>query len=432
MAGDGLASRLHLVWGSIVSPGPRRPLTLSAAVEKRLEELEADGRAPTTVRAVARCATVYQEFLVETGVVLGVAEPLLADVLTREHARDFVIWLRKRPAINPLSGTAKLPSASTVRAYASELKTLAKFCVRWDLLDVDPLVRLQLPKARQKTIERYTDAEVQRLLNVIEDRGRPNRLRNRAILYFLLDTGVRADELCSLHREAVDTGNGRAKVLGKGNKERWVYFSRTTARTLDDQLRGLGRERPVFATNRGPLTRDNLYQMITAWGWAGDVPNPTVHRFRHTFACRFLREHPGQIHQLQILLGHTTLDMVLRYAKLVDGERPTGGLSPVESILGPGFDRAPRADRPAAPWGDAPAAGARHAPTGRREPDRPTPLRAEALSDEDLWAELTARPEVMDRMMEHFMTVADGRYARTAPGLEDGQRVAGPRRRKFR
>src|SRR4030095_2183437 len=287
-----------------------------------------------TIRCSALVQDRYVEFLTATAVIAPHSDPLLADVVTLDNARAFVIWLRHRPTRNDLTGTVRRLSERSVRGYASEFRTFVRECVKEGFARPDLLLRFVLPKAASKTITSYTDEDIRGMLRVLE--ARPNRLRNRAIFLLLLDTGVRASELCGLVREDIDLGNRRGKVLGKGGKERWVYFDTGSANALADHLAYVGRGRRVFTSNRGtPLHRDQLYQMVRAWGATAGVSGASVRRVRHTMACAFLRTNPGELYHLQLLLGHQSLEMTHRYARVVEAERRVAGAGPVEQILGP-------------------------------------------------------------------------------------------------
>lgn len=144
----------------------------------------------------------------------------------------------------------------------------------------------------------------------------PEGPRLKTTLLLLLDTGIRASEFCNLKVKDVDLRNQNIFVLGKGRKERqipispriaqalWTYFSDRKDMTINSF---------AFCSERGlQLRRDNLLKSIYRLGARAGVQDPTIHRFRHTFAINFLRN-GGDIYTLQRILGHSTLDMVKRY-----------------------------------------------------------------------------------------------------------------------
>ena len=166
-----------------------------------------------------------------------------------------------------------------------------------------------------------------------------------AIILLLLDTGIRCTELCELTIDKVDLASGSARVRSKGRmnrgegKERLVRFSGTTSRALRRYLSERGaldpkhRKAPLF-TDRDdrPFHRKYLAKHLLRLGQRAGVTNVHAHRFRHTFAIRYLKN-GGDIYTLQDLLGHTSLEMVRRYLHIaqVDVEDAHRRASPVEN-----------------------------------------------------------------------------------------------------
>lgn len=147
---------------------------------------------------------------------------------------------------------------------------------------------------------------------------RPTRLRDRAIILFLVDTGVRASELCDLKIGDVDMEEGAVQIRrGKGEKARTVYIGAVTREAL---WRYLSKRKfkeaddPLFTTaKRGPMDRAALRKMLIATGMRAEITERVhPHRLRHTFAITYLRN-GGDIFTLQRILGHSSLDMVRRY-----------------------------------------------------------------------------------------------------------------------
>jgi integrase/recombinase XerD len=126
-------------------------------------------------------------------------------------------------------------------------------------------------------------------------------------------------------------------VTGKGSKERHCYLGATTRRSLWRYLveRGSNPEEPLFTTQIGrPFTRSWLRRVVSNAGKRAGVANAYPHRFRHTFAVQFLRN-GGDIFTLQMLLGHSSLEMVKHYARLaaIDAEQAHRRASPADHWL---------------------------------------------------------------------------------------------------
>lgn len=151
---------------------------------------------------------------------------------------------------------------------------------------------------------------------------RPTALRDEAIILVLVDTGVRASELCALTVGDYDQKRGRLHIRhGKGNKARYVALGTRTAKAIWLYMVKRGHSKatdPLFAAKSGRfLQRDNLRHMLDTIGKNAGVEKVYPHRFRHTFAIEFLRN-GGNIALLKELMGHESLEMVMRYAKIVE------------------------------------------------------------------------------------------------------------------
>lgn len=204
------------------------------------------------------------------------------------------------------------------------------------------------PKAQRPAIVPYTQKDVKAMLGACDrteayqrpgqrvcDNGRPTALRDRAMILLLLDTGIRASELCELRVFQVDLRNLRVTVLGKGSKERMVPFSSRTGQAvwkyLASSTNGEDKSGCLFLGRDGqPLARSGLRHVLQRIGERAGVEGVTVHRFRHTFAIEFLRNHPN-VFALKRMLGHESLEMVQRYLDLVqaDVEKAHQDASPV-------------------------------------------------------------------------------------------------------
>ena len=221
---------------------------------------------------------------------------------------------------NPKLHTAVRPR--TVKDYHTTLRTFFRWLVEEGCLEESPMAGLKPPVARADQIQPFTKEQVGALL--LAAKGSDHGFRDEAILLLLLDTGVRASELCALRLENVDVIGKRAVVLGKGNKRRSVYFSRLTARAINQALRGRNAapSDPVFRSERGEaLTRSGLQQLLRRLARTAGVEaiRCSPHTFRHTCAIWFLRN-GGQVFSLKEMLGHTDLHMTMRYVAIAQAD----------------------------------------------------------------------------------------------------------------
>jgi integrase/recombinase XerD len=159
----------------------------------------------------------------------------------------------------------------------------------------------------------------------------------------LLDTGLRASELCALNVGDVDLKSGQVRVKhgdpggAKGGKGRVVFLGQTARRSLWRYLAtrqdGDEPDAPLFLGKwQRRMNKNVLRQLIARLGAKAGVAHAHPHRFRHSFALTYLRS-GGDVFTLQALLGHSTLEMVQHYARLaqVDIEHAHRRASPVDN-----------------------------------------------------------------------------------------------------
>ena len=191
------------------------------------------------------------------------------------------------------------------------------------------LAPVPAPKANHAEVNPFTQEEVQAILQAAD------RLRDRTLLLFLLDTGIRSSELCGLKITDVDLNTGKVFVKGKGKKERYCYLGAMARRSLWKYLAERDSGEPLFTT-RGdrPFTVFWLRGLVVKIAKRAGIAKAHPHRFRHTFAVQFLRN-GGDIFALQILLGHSSLEMVRHYARLAaaDAEVAHRRASPADNWL---------------------------------------------------------------------------------------------------
>lgn len=238
------------------------------------------------------------------------------------------------------SGARQPLSPGRVHKYYGDLRTLFRFIVAEGGLETSPMELLRPPVRRADQVQPFTLEEVDALIAAACRSRHPRR--NEAIVKFLLDTGCRASELCSLKVGDVDWQARRCTVLGKGNKSRLLLFGGVTKKALWRYLQEDPRnpDQPLFAADRGTragdaLTRSGLLQLIERLGKAAKLENCRCHphKFRHTMAVTFLRN-GGNVFTLKELLGHTTLAMTSNYVALAqaDLENQHRQFSPVDSL----------------------------------------------------------------------------------------------------
>lgn len=206
----------------------------------------------------------------------------------------------------------------------SAVKSFFKYLtVRTKLLEENPVQDLEFPKTR-KSLPRYLTLEqTAKLLQSVQG---VNAARDYAILMLFLNCGIRRSELVGLN--LTDVYEDRIRVVGKGNKERFVYFGESCRKALDDYL--LERQQIHDASDPKALflSRDKNRISVTAVHRlvkkhllaAGLDPDQfSAHKLRHTAATMMLSG-GVDVKTVQEVLGHENLNTTQIYTHIESTE----------------------------------------------------------------------------------------------------------------
>ena len=208
-------------------------------------------------------------------------------------------------------------SRKTVRNYYTDLSSLWGWLLQNNLASSNPVLGIPVPRASRRAIVPFTLEDIRALLASAE--AGQNPLRDRAMILLLLDTGLRASELCGLMVADISLISRRLVITGKGDKERYLVFSPVTLEAIRASLAGR-LAGPLFGNRQHtPLNRHAVRLAFRRIGQRAGVLRCYPHRMRHTFAIQFLRN-GGNVYALQAALGHSTLDMVKRYLEIVQAD----------------------------------------------------------------------------------------------------------------
>ncbi len=227
--------------------------------------------------------------------------------------------LYRYQSFSPESDSSLSP-ASRCRRTSSVKSFFNYLTVKRHLLEKDVCQELDMPK-RQASLPKYLEeAECDRLLSVCEGKF---EYRDYAILMLFLSCGLRVSELVSLN--LTDVYEDHVRVLGKGNKERVVFFADGCREALDDYLavRDNGKIRDE---DKNALFISSVNRRITARGveqmvekkllMAGlDASRYSPHKLRHTAATLMLKN-GVDTRALQEVLGHSNLNTTQIYTHL--------------------------------------------------------------------------------------------------------------------
>lgn len=246
--------------------------------------------------------------------------------------RSFFLALGKT---DPDAGCKKpLKPASLVHVYVL-LKAFGSWLVEEEFIPENPLKRVPRPICREDGHATFEEEEIQRLLAAAK-RTRDGK-RDEALCMFLLDTGLRASELCSLLICDVDLTQRTAVVRnGKGGKTRTVAFGKHTAMTLFRYVKAREKDGPLFPSERGGhLTPNGLSQLMRRLAKLARVKDAHPHKWRHDSAVRQLKNGLN-VFAVSAQLGHSDLSTTRLYCKVADADlrRAFESASPMDRLKG--------------------------------------------------------------------------------------------------
>jgi site-specific recombinase XerD len=180
-----------------------------------------------------------------------------------------------------------------------------------DYIIKSPVRRIHKIKTMKQVKETYSDEALERL------RDNCKTIRDLALIDMLASTGMRVGELVKLNRVDVDFVNRECVVLGKGSKERVVYFDARTKLHLQNYLNSRTDDNEaLFVSLLEPHNRLEIAGveiMLRKLGRSLEINKVHPHKFRRTLATRAI-DKGMPIEQVQKLLGHQKIDTTMEYA----------------------------------------------------------------------------------------------------------------------
>src|ERR1041385_3533950 len=219
-------------------------------------------------------------------------------------------------------------SAACVNAYIRGLRPFVNWLVENGHLP--DRLKLKKLKCEEKAIRTFSDAHIRALLSYKPKRRTDHRLL--ALLTLLADTGVRINEALTLMRGAVDLENLLMDVKGKGSKVGRIPFSIEARKVLFKHLQSHSHERVFCTRSGGKLQYNNMRRDFNALceklgitGFDG-----SFHAFRRYYATYAIRKNTNPF-VVQRQLGHTSLTMTNRYAKLTTEDLSANHVSALQA-----------------------------------------------------------------------------------------------------
>lgn len=286
---------------SVVAPITGHSSQLAFDAEMWLATLEAGNASPATLDNYRRTVESFERWLEDNGY------PSETAAIT---ARDVQAYVLDQTRKN---------SAGTARTRFGNLRAFFNWCVKEESIDLDvaPTDGVRNPKVQERPVEVLADDVVGRLLKAC-DGPRFQDKRDKALLSFLLDTGCRRSEVAGLTETDLDMNprDPRARVVGKGNRVRFVPFSIDTLKALRSYLRVRRTHRNadlpqlwVTQMDGVAMTGASIGAVVGARAKEAGVGHVRAHQFRHTWADSMLTAGVAE-GDLMRLGGWSSADMI--------------------------------------------------------------------------------------------------------------------------
>ncbi|WP_434357565.1 tyrosine recombinase XerC [Parasalinivibrio latis] len=279
------------------------PASLITPLEKfYIYQIDERGLSLLTQRNYKQQLTAVVEYLVQSGV--------------KQWQDVDATWVRQIAAKAKREGLK--PGSIALRLSA--LRSFLDYMVRAGQLPANPAKGVSAPR-KGKVLPKNLDVdEINQLMDVNEDD--PLAVRDRAMMELMYGAGLRLAEMVNLDVRDVKARSGELRVIGKGDKERLVYFAGMAQEWLFKWLkvRNLllkGPEDALFVSKLGNrISHRSVQKRMAEWGQKQSVNshiNP--HKLRHSFATHML-ESSGDLRAVQELLGHADLSTTQVYTHL--------------------------------------------------------------------------------------------------------------------
>ncbi len=215
--------------------------------------------------------------------------------------------------------------ASSQARFLSGIRAFYRYLALEKRVTGNPVDLLDRPTVRRKLPDVLSIAEIEAMMRSI-DLSAPEGQRNLAILEILYGCGLRVSELTSLHISDLFFDEEFIRVVGKGNKQRWIPVGRQAIHEVQQYLSFVRVHIPVSTRNAdvlflnrrgGPLSRVMIFSIVKELAVKAGISLKKVspHTFRHAFATHLI-EAGADIRSVQEMLGHESITTTEIYTHL--------------------------------------------------------------------------------------------------------------------
>lgn len=202
-------------------------------------------------------------------------------------------------------------SATTIDNVRRIFSTFFSWLEDEDYIVKSPVRRIHKVKTAITVKETFTDENIETM------RDNCKSIRNLSLVEMLYSTGMRVGEIVNLNTSDLNFENRSCIVLGKGNKQREVYFDAKTKLHIQEYIATRNDDNDaLFVSSKSPhqrLSIAGIELIIRKIGQATNINKAHPHKFRRTLATNAI-DKGMPIEQVQMLLGHVKIETTMHYA----------------------------------------------------------------------------------------------------------------------
>ncbi|MTI65135.1 MAG: hypothetical protein FH753_00845 [Firmicutes bacterium] len=277
-------------------------MLLKEALEEYMFDCQARGLSEETVKNYGFNIKIFLRYLLEKNVEK-------VEEIKKTHIKQFAIYQQKQKY-----------ETSYINTNLRSIKAFIKYLHEEEY--IENIIEVKEIKKDKKVIETFTDQEIREILKLLHRPKKFIEIRDKAIIYTMIDCGLRASEIIKLrHKDIKD--NNTLFIQGKGKKERFVSFSAITKKAYmkyERTKKSYFLDKP-FISDRYFLSKDGteitryiLQYLVKKHCKKANISRDKAfpHNFRHYFAVKSLRE-GLDLYSLSRIMGHSDINTTSKY-----------------------------------------------------------------------------------------------------------------------
>lgn len=279
-------------------------MKMELAIEKYLEYLEKElNYSLVTIDDYKADLTIYKNYL-------------------QEHNLDY-LRINKKEIMGFLQYLDYLKYTNkTISRHLSSIRSFYNYLVEVKLLDSNIFRRVKNPKVEKKLPNYLSIVEIEEILDSLSENTK-EEIRDKCLFELLYSTGIRVSEASNIKLDDVDQSNLNIRIIGKGNKERIVYYGNCARNMLSKYLIvrrefTAEKEREYLFLNQygNKLSRSSIEYIIKKIMKKSAIKhNFSPHTLRHSFATHLL-DNGADLRSVQEMLGHENLNTTEIYTHI--------------------------------------------------------------------------------------------------------------------